>query len=312
MKLTRKHVLMIVAAILIGIPVLGLLTFSTKNRVMMEQGTMGFQTAPSMGRAEVMMDNSGIAKTTLVSTEGRSMMPIAPGYGNEGFTPGVDRVIVKNASMSLLVDDTRQAANKVSEIALQAQGTVTQSNIYENDNQTGQIFANLILRVPVEQTETVMASIRQVATKVVSENLTAQDRTEQKIDLDAQLKNLRATEAQLQTIMAQANTVEETLKVQTELGNVRGQIERLQAQLENLLGDAAMATISVSMSTEEAELPIVDDSNRSIVQEIKLAVRDTVTLYRNLFVSGLRLAILSLPVIVIGGIIFGVWRKKKK
>jgi hypothetical protein len=268
----------------------------------------------------VLMERKSMAGSTMgapmvTKSVSSTIMPVPPMNG--GFTPGVDRVIVKNADVSLVVEDTRQAVSEITTLTTQAGGTVTHSSVYENGSPTGQIFANMTLRVPVEKVESTIEALRQVATKVVSENLSAQDRTEQKVDLDAQLSNLRATEAQLQTIMTQAKTVEETLKVQSELSNVRGQIERLQAQLDNLMGDAAMSTISVSLSTEEAELPIVDSSKRSVIQEIKLAARDAVTLYRNLFIAGLRLVILGLPVLVLAGVGYWVtkdklWPKKKK
>lgn len=300
MKSNHPYWLYIVALVILGIPILG---FVSKNAMMRMSGAGETMIAPAEPAVSKMAAGPITTGTTL---------PLEPFFYHEGFTPNVDRLIVKNAHLNLIVDDTREAINAISAITTQAQGAVTNSSVYEDEMQQGQVFASMTLRVPVEKIDAVLASIRQVATKVINENVSSLDQTEQKIDLDAQLANLQATETQLQSIMRQATTVEETLKVQVELSSVRGQIERLQAQVDNLTGEAAMSTITVSLSTEEAELPIVNENERSFWQEIRLAFREAVGLYRNLFIAGLRLLIIGLPVIIIGSLGYWLWRKKKK
>jgi len=319
-KLSKQNqvFLAVVIAIAIGIPVLGLLkSVATINSTQTSFApsrtsgeTSGSAAAPMMQKIAPDDGFDMMAESNAIMYDDRmGIMPPTP--VEEGFTPDVDRTIVKNANISMVVDDTRQVIDEITAVTNQAEGTVTDSSINEGQAQSGIVYANMTLRVPVEKVETVLASIRQLGIRVTSENTSAQDRTEQKIDLEAQLTNLKATEAQFQTILTQARTVEETLNVQKELSTVRGQIERLEARLENLLGDAAMSVIYVSLSTEEAELPLVDPSNRSVFQEIRIAFRDAVTLYRVLFISGLRLTILASPILVIGIISFVIWRKRK-
>jgi hypothetical protein len=96
------------------------------------------------------------------------------------------------------------------------------------------------------------------------------------------------------------------------LTSVRGQIERLTAQAENLQGDADMATINLTISTQAADLPYVTGKEASIWEEVKGAVRDAVRLYRELFVAGLRLAILGLPLIILLGVGYALWTKFRK
>ena len=266
-------------------------TYDMKSGVMMAE--------PTMGRAGVTIEDSAM-----------ELMPVPPTTG-EGFTPDVDRTIVKNASLAILVKDTRQTVTQITEMVKDQAGFVTAANIYENQYEKGVIHANMTLRVPVDQLENTMAKIRGLADKVTADTLTADDRTEQKIDMEAQLKNLRATEEQLLSIMRQATTVEDTLQVQKELNNVRSQIERLQARLDNLTGDAAMSTLTVSISTKESDLPIVDPGKRTFLEEIKLAVKDAVSLYRELLVASIRLVILAGPVLLIAGIGYWFYKRKK-
>jgi hypothetical protein len=321
-NLSKKYLTIIIIAIFFGIPALGIISSTVNNGSTTHKSTSTSMIAPAHdefvfiaeedGDMEVMGAPAGRSKRT----NSQDMMISEPGLPfpapDQGFTPNIDRVVVKNANISLLVEDTRQAVTEISTITGNNQGSVSNSSINENQHRPGQVSANMTLRVPVDSVDTVITALREVATKVTSENISAQDRTEQKIDLDAQLKNLRATEAQLQTIMTRAGTIEETLQVQNQLTSTRSQIERLQARLDNLLGDAAMSTIQVSISTEAADLPILEDSNRSIWQEVKLATRETVAIYRQLFINGVRLIILAGPILVIGSISVLAWKKLKK
>jgi hypothetical protein len=299
---SKKYLTIIILAIFFGIPALGIITDTISNKSQLHHSYSNSMMA-EVDEYEMIADDDGAT--------------IAPGLPpmpaqDQGFTPDVERVVVKNANISMVVNNTRTAVAEITSITDSNQGSVTNSSINENQHRPGLISANMTLRVPVAKVETIITALRNVATKVTSENISAQDRTEQKIDLEAQLKNLRATETQLQTIMTRAGTIEETLKVQTQLTTTRGQIERLQARLDNLLGDAAMSTIQVSISTEAADLPILEDTNRSIWQEVKLATREAVAMYRHLFINGIRLVILTGPLLIIGGLLILAWKKIKK
>ena len=59
------------------------------------------------------------------------------------------------------------------------------------------------------------------------------------------MTNLRATEQALLGIMTRATTIADTLAVQTQLTTVRGQIEELQAQRNQLGDQAAFSTLTV-------------------------------------------------------------------
>lgn len=263
-------------------------------------------------RDSYMAEENQIAEPDLEvdrSASGMIVDPLPPS-GDEGFTEGVERTIVKNANLGLVVEDTRQTVDQVTQAVNAINGFVTSSNIYEHEYAEGAVSADMTVRVPVDQLENTMAEIKQLATKVVNESLTADDRTEQKIDLEAQLRNLRATEAQMLTIMERATEIEDVLNVQRELNSIRGQIERLEARLENLEGAAAMSTLRINITTEESELPVVNPKQPSLWQEVRIAFRDAVQFYRNLFVGGLRLAIIGLPIGLVGWLGWRVLKPK--
>jgi hypothetical protein len=246
----------------------------------------------------------------MVDSYSSEIAPVPPYPGNSGFVGGVDRTIVKTASMSLVVEDTRATVTQVSQVVKDQGGLVSDTNIFENQFQKGAVTANLTVRVPVQKLDETIAKVRQLAAKVISESINAEDRTKQKVDLEAQLKNLRATEQQLLSIMKQAKNVQETLEVQRQLTEVRSQIEVMTAELENLQGDAEMSTLTISISTQESNLPAIGPTQNSLIEEIKLAFRDAIRLYRSLFVAGLRTIILALPLLILAAIGWLIWQRK--
>ena len=64
------------------------------------------------------------------------------------------------------------------------------------------------------------------------------------------IRNLRAQEQQFLAIMKQAHTVAEVLAVTKELSQVRGEIERADAEFRNLQGQIDMSQISIRLTSE--------------------------------------------------------------
>ncbi len=310
--MSKKTLIFLAVVIFFGIPLIGFLR--SNDRMMYQRGS-AFDSSTS-SPAFMVPPNPGMMEEKMLYRGEANMIdkPVMPQSDNGGFTPTEDRTIIRNVFMSVIVKDTRESVGQITQVMSQEGGFVTSSNIFEQDMSQGVVNAAMTLRVPVSKLDGVLEKLRQLADKVTDENITSLDATEQKIDLDAQIKNLQASETQLLSLMSKAQNVTQTLEVQRELSNVRGQIERLSAQSENLQGDANMATISLNISTKEAGLPLVDLEKQSISDEIRVAVRDAFSLYRDLFVIGLRLAILALPlfVLVILGYAFRFWQKKSK
>jgi hypothetical protein len=262
-----------------------------------------------MDRAEGTVSTVAAPADMYAETKQTSLRAPAP---DSGYAPGEDRTIIKTANLSLVVDDVRQTVDQVNSLVKTHNGLVVSSNIAESQYQDGGAKAYLSLRVPVTQLEDTLTQLRKLAIKVTQDSMNADDRTKQKVDLEARIKNLKASEEQLMTIMRQAKNVQETLEVQQQLTNVRGQIEVMNAQLENVTNDAAMSSISLTISTKSSDLPVVGPQQNSIGEEIKLAVKDMIRLYRGLFLSGIRTVILLLPLLILALIGWLIWKRSAR
>jgi len=105
---------------------------------------------------------------------------------------------------------------------------------------------DLTLRVPADRFDAVRTSLAGLGT-VEQEQLRGEDVTAQIVDFDARLKSLQAEEEALRTLVGRATAVGEVLQVQSQLFDVRQQVERTQAQRDQLSQQASLATIHVSL-----------------------------------------------------------------
>ncbi|MCX7912762.1 MAG: DUF4349 domain-containing protein [Dehalococcoidales bacterium] len=163
----------------------------------------------------------------------------------------VERMVIRSASLELVVEDVNNSIARITELADQYGGYVVNSNVYQERNR---LYGNISLRVDAARFYEALRALRQLAIEVKAESTSGQDVTEEYIDLDARLRNLEASESQLLELMKRAGDVEEILKVQQELTRTREEIERTKARMKYLEESSALAYISVTL--EQSKLSV--------------------------------------------------------
>lgn len=177
-------------------------------------------------------------------------MPIMPSPipASTNTTAGMERKVIRNASLDILVLKADEAVSAIGGIASSYQGFVDGSNLYEI--QDGVQAGTMTIRVPSVSFESAIAAIKELAVKVNREQSNASDVTAQFVDLEAQVKNYKAEEAQYQEIMKRAVKIEDVLNVASRLADVRGRIESVQGQINYLSRQVEMSTITISLKGE--------------------------------------------------------------
>jgi hypothetical protein len=202
--------------------------------------------------------------------EGTSLsVAVEPAATKAGVNPSMDRKIVRNSSVDLVVQKPAEAAEKIRELAEGLGGFLVSSQVSGGPNAGG---AALTIRVPAAKFEEARAEIRKLGLRVESEKVEAQDVTRQYVDEDANLRNLRAEEAQYLSILKQAHTVKDTLAVSDKLGDVRGRIEQQQAEFNALARQTETVGIAVSLRAEAVAQ--VGGLHWRPLYQMKLALRD--------------------------------------
>jgi predicted negative regulator of RcsB-dependent stress response len=182
----------------------------------------------------------------------------APALGG-GEATTVERLVIKNASLSIVVDDPTATVRNITSLAEGTGGFVVSTNTYQTTfgpDATAVQRANIAIRVPSAQFNSVLDQIRAMAVEVENENISGQDVTADYVDLQSRLKNLEAAEAQLQSIMEEATKTEDVLNVYNQLVYTREQIEVIKGQMKYYQEAAALSSISIELIPNVATQPI--------------------------------------------------------
>jgi len=168
--------------------------------------------------------------------------------GNSGDEVAVlnDAKIVRTGSLELQVTDVGKALTSGRDAVRSFGGYIGASQQQRSGDQT---VASVTYRIPVSRWDEAMDALRGLGT-VISEKTDAQEVTDQIVDLDARIRNLKASEQALVGYAEKAPKVSDLLEIQSRLTDTRGEIERLTAQSTALNGRAALATLTVTYGVE--------------------------------------------------------------
>ncbi len=208
----------------------------------------------------------------------------------------IERKIIRNANLTLEVPSPADSQRKISSLAESHQGFVVTSEATQrttDDASKPAITVNLVVRVPAAQFNQTMEEIRAVGARIIQEKITGQDVTEEFMDLEAQIKNQKALEGQFLEIMKRAVKVEEALNVQTELANVRTQIEKLEGRRRFLENQTSLSTITVLL---QSPTQIVNAAG--FWYSIKSAFADGVDAAAAILLFLIRAVIALLPILI--------------
>ena len=223
-----------------------------------------------------------------------------------------DARIIRTGSIDLEVKDVPAALRIARDAIVGLGGYVGASNTSNFDDRPS---AQISYRIPTDRWEDALDVLRTLSgqtTKVVTEQTEAVDVTGQVIDLQARIRNLRASETALQRIAADAVRVSDVLEVEARLTEVRGQIEQLTAQLESLDDRATYATLSASFST-----PVIAVEAASKGWEpattVDAAAASLISILQGLATAGIWFLIVWVPILLVLGVLvaMGLWLARR-
>lgn len=154
-----------------------------------------------------------------------------------------DRKLTKNGTLRFETSDARKTREAIVRAVTEAKGYVAGEN---KDESEGRQASTVTLRVPVDKFDALVDRITADAGKIDYKNIEVSDVTQEYIDLDARLKTKKELEARYQELLKRANTVDEILKVEEQIGNLRAEIESAEGQMRYLKNQVALSTLTVN------------------------------------------------------------------
>ncbi len=206
-----------------------------------------------------------------------------------------DRQVIKRAELSLSVASPAEAQRSALTLAKDHGGYVVNSEQLGETGKDGPKRVRVVMRVRADRFEAALNALRKLGSHVGSESVTSEDVTEEFMDLGARLRTKKKLEERYLALLDKATTVEDTLKVEKHLADVRGEIEKLEGRRKYLSNQVGMATVTATFTRER---PLVAVSGSAITRAGKRAYVDAINVSGGIVVGGIRMAGFLIPVLL--------------
>lgn len=196
-----------------------------------------------------------------------------------------------SSSISYETDNIQETSEKLEALVDQYEGYITYSNTYTYDDETSTSYD---IEVPADAFDDFMNQAKSIA-EVTNTSTSANDITDQYIDTEARLTNLKAEEETLQELLDQAETLSDVIAINDQLTSVRSDIESYESQKEyyDSLTEYASVSIYINSSASSASFP----------EKLADAFTNTFSNFLNVLANIAIILVYALPFILVIGCI---------
>lgn len=322
---------MVAVVAVIGIAGLGIGGMGSMN------SSKSFDTAAP--EAAMYMENEAATDYEIAETEESMNMvrsgevpKLAGGFGNDGVevesnvtseqstleeNKFVGRLIIKNADITVEVQDFDGFMETITEIVTESKGYISNSSSYvykkdSSDPTKNLKGGNVAIRVPSEIFDGIIYSVGEIG-NVTNTNLYTEDISKRYRDTADEVKNLEIREERIREIMGKAEKIEDILKIEEELSRVRSEINRLKGNLSNWEDLVSLSTININVREVEDIKNQIVPVNTNVFQKAKEGFIETINRMiksiERFFVYVVTNLPVIVPVLIIGIIIIRKLRK---
>lgn len=155
------------------------------------------------------------------------------------------RMIIRSGTMSMEVESFDDTEANIKNIVNNYNGYLTNST--SKINTEGKKQGSITIRVSSEKFDAMIADLSKVG-KVMNQNISGKDVTEEYMDAEARLKTQRELESRLLKILAEKTArLTDLVEVEQKLANVRENIEKTEGRMRYLRDQASFSTLTVSI-----------------------------------------------------------------
>jgi len=221
----------------------------------------------------------------------------------------IERLIIRSGSLTLVVEDTRLAHQAIEQMVTEMEGEgafVVSSNERESGSE-GSPYITMSIRVPATRFEETIDLMTAMAVEVHDRTESAQDVTEEYVDLDARLEALGAARDRLLEIMEASSTTEELLLAEQHLAQREAEIESITGRMQYLSQSARLSNITIELWPYLLSQPV--DTRWRPAETVRRSVDTLLNGLRGFADFLIFFSIARLPwLLLFGGVGYGVFR----
>ena len=181
--------------------------------------------------------------------------------GTIGNAYAAERLIIRTGNISMEVEDTLATQETIEGMvkAMAADGAFVVSSEEHGAREGNQPYISMSIRVPATGFDEIMGRLADLAVNVNSRNESAQDVTEEYVDLEARLESLEAARQRLLEIMEEARSTKDLLEAEQQLTQREAEIESIKGRMQYLEQSAALSSIWIELQPHILSQPVSDE-----------------------------------------------------
>lgn len=158
------------------------------------------------------------------------------------------RKVIKNASVSLTVENVTQSIKLIYQAVEKHEGLVVNQTVNTNENTMSTKNASLTIWVPAEKLTAFVEDINSFG-KVTGSTIQSQDITDTYVDTEARMTALKTQEKRMLQLLANDNNdLDQILRLENELARLRAEIESLEGRVRQWDRQVAYSSINISLT----------------------------------------------------------------
>lgn len=154
----------------------------------------------------------------------------------------VDRKLIKKGSLSFESSDVNETKQEINKLVSKYNGYIGDEHI---NKEYDRIAHSLTVRIPSEHFDAFLEGVSSVTKELEDKNIHVEDVTEEFIDIQARIKTKKAVEERYKELFKRADSIEEILKVERQIGNLRAEIESMEGRLRFLKNRVGLSTLNI-------------------------------------------------------------------
>lgn len=192
-----------------------------------------------------------------------------------------NRKIIRNAQLRIRVSDFTASGRAIELAVRQAGGQIANAN----ETKSGNAIENaLTIRIPAARLDAFLGQVLKESIFTETKTITAEDVTRRYVDVEARIRSKKVTEETYLRLLKQARNVEDVLKIEEQLGQIREEREVQEAELRQLKDEVALSTVNLTYYQQtEAALQPEEPFYRQIGHNLADGFRLVGTLLVNVF-----------------------------
>jgi hypothetical protein len=200
---------------------------------------------PGSAEDTALVGTASGAKEGSAKTTGNGVLADLPG----------ERDVIATAEMTLRSQDVGATVDAIELIATSAGGFVSGRDVNSNPDDPKGTRAVIVIRVPTTKLDAVISQAQDEG-DVVRVTADEQDVTQTVVDVDSRVESARASVDRIRSLLSEATTIGEVVRIESELSRREADLESLLAQQRSLADQTSLATLSVTVLAPNAvEVP---------------------------------------------------------